>query len=189
MFNLVGIPPAPRGVPQIEVAFDIDANGILNVSAKDMATGNVQKITITASTKLSDSDKERMVKEAEQFAEQDKMKKEEADARNNADSLVYTAEKTKKDLKEKLNKDQVDKIDKAISELKDALSGKDVGKIKTKTEDLTKIVQEIGAAVYQQAARQQPQQKPSGQTGTNEKPKTGEKVVDADYEVVDEGKK
>jgi len=189
MFNLVGIPPAPRGVPQIEVAFDIDANGILNVSAKDMATGNVQKITITASTKLSDSDKERMVKEAEQFAEQDKMKKEEADARNNADSLVYTAEKTKKDLKEKLSKDQVDKIDKAISELKDVLSGKDVGKIKTKTEDLTKIVQEIGAAVYQQAARQQSQQKPTEQTGTNEKTKTGEKVVDADYEVVDEGKK
>jgi len=189
MFNLVGIPPAPRGVPQIEVAFDIDANGILNVSAKDMATGNVQKITITASTKLSDSDKERMVKEAEQFAEQDKMKKEEADARNNADSLVYTAEKTKKDLKEKLAKEQTDKIDKAISELKDALSGKDVGKIKAKTEDLTKIVQEIGAAVYQQAARQQSQQKPSGQTGTNEKPKTGDKVVDADYEVVDEGKK
>jgi molecular chaperone DnaK len=188
-FNLVGIPPAPRGVPQIEVAFDIDANGILNVSAKDMATGNVQKITITASTKLSQAEKDKMIKEAEQFADQDKKKKEEADARNNADTLIYTAEKTKKDLKEKLSQDQVSKIDKAINELKEALSGKDVEKIKTKTEDLTKMVQQIGATVYQQGAQQQAQQKPSGQAGPGEKPKGGEKVVDADYKVVDEEKK
>jgi molecular chaperone DnaK len=188
-FNLVGIPPAPRGVPQIEVSFDIDANGILNVSAKDMATGNVQKITITASTKLSQTEKDKMIKEAEQFADQDKKKKEEADARNNADTLIYTAEKTKKDLKEKLNQDQVNKIDKAINELKEALSGKDVEKIKTKTEDLTKVVQEIGATVYKQAAQQQAQQGPSGQAGPGEKPKSGEKVVDADYKVVDEEKK
>ncbi len=189
MFNLVGIPPAPRGVPQIEVAFDIDANGILNVSAKDMATGNIQKITITASTKLSETDKERMVKEAEQFSAQDKQKKEEADARNNADSLIYAAEKTKKDLTGKLSKDQSDKIDKAINELKEALSSKDVQKIKTKTEDLSKIVQEIGTAVYQQAAQRQAQQKPSEQPGSADKPKSGEKVVDADYEVVDDKKK
>ncbi len=188
MFNLVGIPPAPRGVPQIEVAFDIDANGILNVSAKDMATGNVQKITITASTKLSESEKERMVKEAEQFADQDKQKKEEADARNNADSLVYTAEKTKKDLADKLAKEQTDRIDKAVNELKEALSGKDVQKIKSKTDDLAKVVQEIGAAVYQKAAQQQAQQRPPGQQGQEEKQKSGEKVVDADYKVVDDKK-
>jgi molecular chaperone DnaK len=187
MFNLVGIPPAPRGVPQIEVTFDIDANGILNVSAKDTATGNVQKITITASTKLAQTEKDKMIKEAEQFAEQDKKKKEEAEARNNADTLVYTAEKTKKDLKEKLTKDQIDRIDKAVNELKETLLGKDVEKIKTKTEDLTKVVQEIGATVYQRAA-QQPQQKPS-QSGPSEKQKSGEKVVDADYTVVDEEKK
>ena len=189
MFNLVGIPPAPRGVPQIDVTFDIDANGILNVSAKDMATGNVQKITITASTKLSEADKERMIKEAEEFSGQDKQKKEEADARNNADSLIYTAEKTKKDLTAKLTKDQSDKIDKAVNELKEALSSKDVQKIKTKTDDLSKVVQEIGTAVYQQAAQRQAPQKPSEQPGSGDKPKSGDKVVDADYEVVDDKKK
>ena len=189
MFNLVGIPPAPRGVPQIEVAFDIDANGILNVSAKDLATGNVQKITITASTKLSETEKEKMIKEAEQFAEQDRRKREEADARNNADTLIYTAEKTKKDLKDKLTKDQVDRIDKTINELKETLSGKDVDKIKTKTEDLAKVVQEIGATVYQQATQQRAQQKSPEQGMPGEKPKGGEKVVDAEYKVVDEEKK
>ena len=192
VFNLVGIPPAPRGVPQIEVTFDIDANGILNVSAKDMATGNVQKITITASTKLSQTEKDRMVKEAEQFSDQDKKKKEEADVRNNADTLIYTAEKTKKDLKEKLTRDQTDRIEKGVNELKEALSAKDTEKIKTKSDELGKVVQEIGTAVYQQAAQQQAaqqqaQQKPREQAGPTEK--GGEKVVDADYEVVDENKK
>jgi molecular chaperone DnaK len=106
-FDLIGIPPAPRGVPQVEVAFDIDANGILNVSAKDLGTGKEQRITITASTKLSEKDKERMVKQAEEFAEVDKKRKEEAEIRNNADSLMYTTEKTKKDLADKLAKDQL----------------------------------------------------------------------------------
>ena len=129
MFNLTGIPPAPRGVPQIEVTFDIDADGIMNVSAKDLATGKEQKITITASTKLSEKEKNRMMGEAEQFAEQDKIRKEEAEIRNNADSLIYTAEKTKKDLSDKLNKDQVEKIDKAIAELREALSSKEMEKI------------------------------------------------------------
>jgi len=152
----------------------------------------VQKITITASTKLSQTEKDRMVKEAEQFSEQDKKKKEEADVRNNADTLIYTAEKTKKDLKEKLTKDQTDRIEKGVNELKEALSAKDTEKIKTKSDELGKVVQEIGAAVYQQAAQQQAaqqqaQQKPREQTGPTEK--GGEKVVDADYEVVDENKK
>ncbi len=179
MFNLVGIPPAPRGVPQIEVTFDIDANGILNVTAKDMATGNQQKITITASTKLSEAEKNRMIKEAEMFAEQDRKKKEEAEVRNNADSLIYTVEKTKKDLKDKLSKDQVDKLDKAISELKEALSGKDLDKIKAKNEELAKVLQEVGAAVYQQAAQQKEPQAEKGK----------DKTVDAEYKVVDEEEK
>jgi molecular chaperone DnaK len=111
MFNLVGIPPAPKGAPQIEVTFYIDANGILEVSAKDLGTGKEQRITITASTKLSEKEKERMVKEAEQFAEQDKKRKEEVEVRNNAESLIYTTEKTKKDLAEKLTKDQLEMLD------------------------------------------------------------------------------
>jgi len=184
MFNLAGIPPAPRGIPQIDVTFDIDVNGILNVTAKDLATGNQQKITITASTKLSETEKERMIKEAEQFAEQDRKKKEEAEARNNADSLIYTAEKTKTDLKDKLGKDSVERIDKGISELKDALGARDVSKIKEKTEELAKVLQQVGAAVYQQVSKEQAP--PPPKTETEKQP---DKVVDADYKVVDEEKK
>ncbi len=180
MFNLTGIPPAPRGVPQIEVTFDIDADGILNVSAKDLATGKEQKITITASTKLSDGEKERMVSQAEEFAEQDKKRREEAEVRNNADSLIYTSEKTKKDLSGKIAEDQVEKIDKAVGELREALSGEDIEKVKAKSESLAKVLQEVGTAVYQQAAaaRGAEQGKPESEK------KDEEKVVDADYEEV-----
>ncbi|MEM4704073.1 MAG: molecular chaperone DnaK [Candidatus Bathyarchaeia archaeon] len=182
MFNLEGIPPAPRGVPQIEVTFDIDANGILNVTAKDLGTGKEAKITITASTKLSKEEKERMIKEAEQFAEQDRRKREEAELRNNADSLIYTAEKTKKDLEAKLTQDQKDRLDSAVSALKDALASNEIEKIKAKSDELTKILQEIGTAVYQQAAAEYAKQK--GQA--SEQPQTGggDKVVDSeDYKV------
>jgi molecular chaperone DnaK len=179
-FNLGGIPPAPRGVPQIEVTFDIDANGILAVSAKDLGTGKEAKITITASTKLSDEEKERMTKEAEELAEQDKKKLEEAEARNNADSMIYTAEKTKKDLSEKLTKDQTGTIDQVIENLKEALAGTDISAIKLKTEELKNSLQEIGTAVYQQTATQQANQE-------SEEPKKTEKdknVVDSeDYKV------
>ena len=183
-FNLTGIPPAPRGVPQIEVTFDIDANGILNVSAKDLGTNKEAKITVTASTKLSDEEKERMIKEAEQFADQDKKKREEAEMRNNADTLIYTAEKTKQDLDEKLSDDQKASVDKAVSELKDALAGTDTETIKTKSESLTKILQEVGTAVYQQVAAEQAKKSEAEQeqpTGKKE-----EKVVDSeDYKVED----
>ncbi|MEM3872277.1 MAG: molecular chaperone DnaK, partial [Nitrososphaeria archaeon] len=139
MFHLTGIPPAPRGVPQIEVTFDIDANGILHVTAKDLGTGKEAKITITAATKLSQEEKERMIKEAEQYAELDKKKREEAELRNDAEALIYTSEKTKKDLGDKLTQQQKEQIDKAVSELRDALSGKDIEKIKQKREELRKV--------------------------------------------------
>jgi molecular chaperone DnaK len=182
MFNLEGIPPAPRGVPQIEVTFDIDANGILNVAAKDLGTGKEAKITITASTKLSKEEKERLMKEAEQFAEQDKKKREEAEIRNNADNLIYTAEKTKKDLGEKLTQDQKNKIDTAVSGLKDAFAGTDLEKVKAKSEELQKVLQEVGTAIYQQAAADYAKQK--GQAGGQAPTGSDEKVVDSeDYKV------
>lgn len=182
MFNLENIPPAPRGVPQIEVTFDIDANGILNVAAKDLGTGKEAKITITASTKLSKEEKERLTKEAEQFSEQDKKKREEAELRNNADNLIYTAEKTKKDLDAKLTQEQKNAIDTAVTALKDALASNDLGRIKTESEGLTKVLQEIGTTVYQQAAADYAKQK--DQTGGQAPPPSGDKVVDSeDYKV------
>jgi molecular chaperone DnaK len=184
MFNLTGIPPAPRGVPQIEVTFDIDADGILNVSAKDLATGKEQKITITASTKLSDNEKERMMKEADQFAEEDEKRRKEVEVRNAADSLLYTAEKTKTDLGDKIGKEQIEKIDKAAAELRETVSGEDVDKIKIKSEALTKVLQEVGTVVYQQAAAKQAEQ-----AKTEKAEESKEKVVDAEYEEVNENKK
>jgi len=183
-FNLTGIPPAPRGVPQIEVSFDIDADGILNVSAKDLATGKEQKITITASTKLSESEKERMMKESEQFAEEDKRRKEEVEVRNNADSLLYTAEKTRKDLGDKLSKDQMQKIDDAAAKLREVLKEGDVEKIKAENEAFSKVLQEVGTVIYQQAAAaaQAEAQKPE------ETSEDGKKVVDAEYEDVKDEK-
>lgn len=185
VFNLEGIPPAPRGVPQIEVTFDIDANGILNVTAKDLGTGKEAKITITASTKLSKEEKERLIKEAEQFGEQDRRKREEAETRNNADNLLYTAEKTKKDLSAKLTEDQKNKIDAAVTALKDALASNELEKIKAKSDELTKVLQEVGTAVYQQASAEYAKEK--GQpTGQPPPPGggSGDKVVDSeDYKV------
>jgi molecular chaperone DnaK len=181
-FNLVDLPPAPRGIPQIEVTFDIDANGILNVTAKDLGTGKQAKITITASTKLSKEEKERMVKDSEQFAEQDKKKREEAELRNNADSLLYTAERTKKDLADKLNQEQTGKIDTAVSALKDALAANDMAQVKTKTDELQKVLQEVGTVIYQQAAAEQAKQK--GQPNQKASASKKDKVVDSeDYEV------
>jgi molecular chaperone DnaK len=195
-FNLVDLPPAPRGVPQIEVTFDIDANGILNVTAKDLGTGKQAKITITASTKLSKEEKERMVKEADQFSEQDKKKRDEAELRNNADGLIYTADRTKKDLADKLTQEQTGKIDAAVSALKDALASNDMTQVKAKTEELQKVLQEVGTVIYQQAAAEQAKQAQSGQAGqagptgqaspgpSASQDGGGEKVVDSeDYEV------
>jgi molecular chaperone DnaK len=167
-FNLVDLPPAPRGVPQIEVTFDIDANGILNVTAKDRGTGKESKIRITASTKLNKEEKERLIKDAEQYAEQDRKKKEEAETRNNADSLVYTAERTKTDLAGKVSPEEVAKIDAAVTELKNALASNDMAQVKAKSDALQKVLQEVGTKVYQQAAQeyaQQQGQQPGQQAG------------------------
>lgn len=195
-FNLVGIPPAPRGVPQIEVSFDIDASGILNVSAKDLGTGKEQKMTITASTKLAEADVRKMVNEAKQYEEQDRQRKEDVEVRNMADTLVYTAEKTKSDLAGKIGADLIDKVNAGIVSVRAALEGKDTPKIKTEMEKLQKVLGEAGSAVYEQAARQQAQaQAQAGQqagSAGNESSHQettgpgGEKVVDADFKVKDE---
>jgi molecular chaperone DnaK len=198
-FNLVDLPPAPRGTPQIEVTFDIDANGILNVTAKDRATGKENKIRITASTKLSKEEKERLIKDAEQFADQDRKKKEEAEIRNNADSLVYTAERTKTDLAGKISPEEVAKVDTAVTELKNALASNDMTQVKAKSDALQKVLQDVGTKVYQQTAAEyakQQEQQPSGQQAgpqpgpempPTEEPQAGpegENVVDSeDYKV------
>ncbi|MGC9208436.1 MAG: molecular chaperone DnaK [Nitrososphaeria archaeon] len=148
MFTLEGIPPAPRGVPRIEVTFDIDANGILHVSAKDLATGKEAKITITSRVKLSEEEKQRLIKEAEMYAEQDKKKLEEAMTRNEADSTLYSSRKFKEEFKDKLTNDDVEKINKAEDELKEALKGKDVNLIRQKTDELKKVLGSIGAKFY-----------------------------------------
>jgi len=152
MFNLSGLPPAPRGVPQIEVAFDIDANGILNVTAKDLATAKEAKITITANSKLGKDEIEKLKNEADQFAEADKKKKEEAEVKNEADNLVYAAEKlVKQDLKDKIKPEQSEKINKAASELKDAMTSNNMENIKTKIQDLKNILAEVSTEVYKSA--------------------------------------
>lgn len=186
-FNLVGIPPAPRGVPQIEVTFDIDANGILNVSAKDLGTGKEQKITITASTKLSKEKIDEMIKEAEKYAEEDRRRKEEVEIRNNADSLIYATEKTLSDFGDKIGKEQKEEIDKAKKALNEALKGKDIEEIKKKMDELSKAVQKVGATIYQQAQAAQA----GGAEKKEEKKEEKEEgeVVDAEYKVEEEEKK
>ncbi len=150
-FILDGIPPAPRGVPQIEVTFDIDADGILHVSAKDKATGREQKITITASSGLTKEEIDRMVKEAERYAEQDRQRKEEAEQRNMADSVAYTAEKTLRDLGDKVPADARSDIESKIRAVRDALKGSNVADIRRRTEELNEALQRLGSRVYQQA--------------------------------------
>jgi len=164
MFNLSGIPPAPRGIPQVEVTFDIDANGILNVTAKDLATSKESKITISANTKLSKDDIERLKKESEQFAEQDKKKKEEAEVKNEADNLIYTAEKlTQQDLKDKIKPEQIEKVNNAVKELRESVTSNNNEEIKKKIEGLKNIVGEISTEAYRAAGAAASQQTTSSQ--------------------------
>ncbi|MBR5157134.1 MAG: molecular chaperone DnaK [Clostridia bacterium] len=184
-FHLDGIPSAPRGVPQIEVTFDIDANGIVHVSAKDLGTGNEQKITITANTNLSDDEIDKAVKEAEKFAEEDKKKKEEVEIRNNADSLVYQSEKSLNDLGDKIDAADKTAIEAEIEKVKEALKGTDNEKIKAASEELSKKFYEVSSKIYQQAA---PQQDPTAAGASGADAAQGgadDNVVDTDYEVVD----
>jgi len=148
-FQLTNLPPAKRGVPQIEVTFDIDANGIVNVKAKDLGTGKEQSITITSSTSLSDDEIEKMVKEAEANKEADEKKKEEAEIRNNADSMIFTTEKALEDLGDKVDATDKEKAEELVKELKDLLTGSDIEKIKEKTEELNKVAMDLAAKVYQ----------------------------------------
>jgi molecular chaperone DnaK len=188
-FELSGIPPAPRGVPRIEVTFDIDANGIVHVSAKDLGTGKEQKITITASGGLPKDEVERMVKEAESHAAEDKKRREEVEVRNSADSLVYQAEKTIKDLGDKADKALVEKVQQAADKLKETLKGNDIEKIKADTEELTKPLYELTSSVYNQAGPQAGPQGPGPEAGPGQEPPKDEKVVDADYKVMDDDNK
>lgn len=185
-FELKDIPPAQRGVPRIEVSFDIDANGIVHVSAKDLGTGKEQNITITSSGGMSKEDIERMVQEAEAHAAEDKARKEEVEARNNADSLVYQAEKAIKDAGDKADKELVAKVQSAADQLKESLKGTDIEKIKADTEELTKPLYEMTAAMYKE--EQEAAQAAQGAQGAGETP-NGEKIVDAEYKVVDDEKK
>ena len=190
-FNLTGIAPAPRGVPQIEVKFDIDANGIVNVSAKDLGTGNEQKITITASSNLSDEDIDKAIKDAEKYAEEDKKRKEEVDTRNNAESMVFQCEKTLKDLGDKISESEKNEVQTEIDKVKEALKGTDTDAIKAASEALTQKFYSISEKLYQQA-------NPNGgaQAGAGFDPSQaqgqapgGENVYDADYREVDNDNK
>ena len=185
-FELVGIPPAPRGVPQIEVTFDIDANGIVNVSAKDQASGKEQSIQITASSGLSKEDIDKLVKDAELHADDDKKKKELVEARNTADSLIYSTEKSMKDLGDKVDSATKSKIDEIISHLKKAMEGDDKEEIKRLSEELTQSSHKLAEAMYQQASQKEEQQAEAGAEGTAQpRPSTSdEDVVDADFEEV-----
>ncbi len=196
-FHLDGILPAPRGIPQIEVTFDIDTDGIIDVSAKDLGTNKHQSISITGSTKLSDEDITRMKKEAEEHSEEDKKRKEKIEIRNNGDALTHAAQKTIDELKDKLSDDDKKNIEDALKGLREALSGDDTNKIKEKTDKLSETMQKISTAIYQQAAQQAAQQQQatgakaeeSSEEAWSGHPSDDDKTIDADYKIKDEDKK
>jgi molecular chaperone DnaK len=179
-FNLTGIPPSPRGVPQIEVSFDIDSNGIINVAAKDLGTGKKQTITITASTKLSQSEIDKMVEEAKKFEEDDKKRREIVETKNQAENLIYTTEKSLTDLGEKVNSSERTQINEIIERLKETIKDEDIHKIQAEMKELTQAFHDISIRTYQQTGQQDKQR---------EKPKEEKKdegSVDAEYKVMDE---
>ncbi len=189
-FELVGIPPAPRGVPQIEVTFDIDANGIVNVSAKDTATGKEQSIQITASSGLTKEEIDAAIKDAELHSEDDKKKKDLIDARNHADSLMYATEKSLKDLGEKVDAETRAKVEAAMGDLKQVMDGEDIEAIKAKSEALTQASHKLAEAMYQKSAQEGQGAEDGGQAAGGDAPNADDDVVDADFEEVkDEDKK
>ena len=189
-FQLTGIAPAPRGIPQIEVTFDIDANGIVNVSAKDLGTGKEQQITITSSTKLSEDEINAKIKEAEQYAEEDKKKKEEVEVKNQAEGMLFETEKQMNELGDKVTADEKSKVDAAREDLKKAVEANDVEDIKAKIEALTQAFYPISSRIYQEAQQAQASAAGSGEQAQDSAQSAGQNgnTVDADYEVVDEDK-
>ena len=189
-FQLTGIAPAPRGIPQIEVTFDIDANGIVNVSAKDLGTGKEQQITITSSTKLSEDEINAKIKEAEQYAEEDKKKKEEVEVKNQAEGMLFETEKQMNELGDKVTADEKSKVDAAREDLKKAVEANDVEDIKAKIETLTQAFYPISSRIYQEAQQAQASAAGSGEQAQDSAQSAGPNgnTVDADYEVVDEDK-
>ena len=189
-FQLTGIAPAPRGVPQIEVSFDIDANGIVHVSAKDLGTGNQQNVTITASTNLNEDEIKRAVNEAEKFADEDKKRMEEIETKNHADQLIYTTERSLKEMGDKIDASGKEQVEKSIADLKKTIEGGDVEMIKTATDSLTEVSYSVFGKVYEQAQQQAGgagyDPNAQGDSGAGSQPK--DDVVDADYEVVDDNK-
>ncbi len=196
-FHLSGLPPAPRGVPQIEVAFDIDANGILHVSAKDLATSKEQKIRIEASSGLNEQEIERMVRDAQEHAGEDRQRRERAEAVNRAEALVYETEKNLKELGDKLSPDSRSRLEGALGRVRESMKGEDIGEIRSSTEALQQTWQQVSSEIYQQAGAQAGGQRgggggaqgPTGGEARGGGEKGGEDVIDADYEVVDEEKK
>jgi molecular chaperone DnaK len=185
-FHLTGIPPAPRGVPQVEVTFDIDANGIVNASAKDLGTGKEQSITISGSTNLSQDEIEKKIKDAETYAEEDKKNKEVIETKNQAESLVYNAEKTIKEHGDKVSAEDKKGMEKAIKELKESMKGDDISKIKSDIEKVQEEVQKIGTAIYQKVAQEQAAQQAKEQASAPDEGKESKEYVDADYTIEDE---
>ncbi|MCF6095933.1 molecular chaperone DnaK [Thermovorax subterraneus] len=186
-FQLTGIPPAPRGVPRIEVKFDIDVNGIVHVSAKDLGTGKEQKITITSSTNLTEEEIQRMIRDAEKYAEEDKKRKEKVEAKNHADSLIYQSEKMLNELKDKIKPEEAEKVRKEIENVRKAIESDDVEKIKKATDDLTKAFYDISTRLYSsQGTGGNPGGTYTYQTGNNTGDARDEKVVDADYRFIND---
>ncbi len=191
-FQLVGIPPAPRGVPRIEVTFDIDTNGILHVTAKDLGTGKEQSMKITAPMKLAEEEIEKMVKEAEKFASEDKKRKEEAELRNQADTVIYSTEKSLKEYGDKVSREEKEKIEKALKAAKEALAGNDLYKIKKTQEELSQASHKLAEQVYKEAAKKREtkpkeEKEPEKEEKKEEKKKEKEDVIEAEYEEKDEG--
>jgi molecular chaperone DnaK len=184
-FNLDGLPPAPRGIPKIEVAFDIDADGILNVTAKDMASARSQSIRITGSTRLPEAEKQRMIDQAQRYAEQDRKRREDAEKLNNADSVCYQAERTLADFGSKLSDDQRRRVETALRETREALAKRDTALAAQKADALKVVLQEVGQTLYAQVQQPEPQRRPDVGTPTGEARPAGAapgaRVVDAEY--------
>jgi molecular chaperone DnaK len=188
VFQLVGIPPAPRGIPQVEVTFDIDANGILNVTAKDRATNNEQKITITSSSGLSKDEVEKMAKDAESHSAEDRKSRDQIEARNRADAMVYNVEKTLKEHRDKISADEAKTIEEALDETKKAMNDNDPAKLNQATDKLTTASHKLAEAMYKSTSQQAGGPPPSDGAGAQQQEKKKDDVVDAEFVDVDDKK-